>query len=205
MIDFTKEEFQNFWPMGYYENFGWGVGIETVIAKSIIPFLDPNKIALEIGCGGGVFTKRMRFKHTYAIDVIKKPASLDGISNLTFIEAPDRDFTCFGIEDNSIDFCYSYGVFCHLSNTALIEYVNSVYRVLKPGGDFVFMISCFENIKAANPNFEDYSKLKLGDLMKIGHFVQDQRTIRLIVDSRWETVTENLIPNHRDLIIHLKK
>jgi SAM-dependent methyltransferase len=206
MTDFTKAEFQSFWPKGYYENFGWGVGLETVVNKTLVPFFDSNKTALEIGCGGGVFTERIvgKFHHVYAIDVIKKPESLDGL-DITFIEIPDRDFTCYGIEDNSIDFCFSYGVFCHLSNSALIEYFDNVYRILKPGGDFVFMISFFEKLKKQHPNFEDYSKYELGNRMEIGHFVQDERTVNLIVDKRWKMVNENMIPDHRDLIVHIRK
>ena len=57
-MDFTKEQFINFWGSnGYYEEFTYGIGIDKVIERTIVPFGGNYKNCLEIGCGGGVFTK----------------------------------------------------------------------------------------------------------------------------------------------------
>ena len=200
--DFTKKQFQDFWGAdGYYENFQFGVGIERVVEKTITPFYSNTKTALEVGCGGGVFTDRLigHFKHLYAIDVIAKPNRFKW-DDFTFIEVPNQDYTCHGIESNTIDYCFSYGVFCHLSDQALKEYFENVYRVLKKGGNFVFMISNFEKFTAG----ENCSSFKRGDLLPGGHFVQDDRTLDLLGD-KWKIVSRDMIPEHRDLLIHLKK
>lgn len=201
MTDFTKEFFQTSWgESGYYENFSYGVGIEKVCEKCLYPFFNLNHNALEIGPGGGSFTKRMvgRFKNLVAVDVIKMPAQFSGYKDFYFIELPDQ---CYDLPDlERIDFCFSYNVFCHLSNKALTEYFMNINRVLNPGADFVFMLANYEHTKK---NFsEDYH---LGEMTPVGHFAQSDRTIDVIVGKEWEIVRRNMIPEHRDIIVHLKK
>jgi ubiquinone/menaquinone biosynthesis C-methylase UbiE len=203
-MDFTKEQFINFWGSnGYYEAFTYGIGIQEVINRTIVPF--SNKTCLEIGCGGGVFTKVLseQFDVVIGIDVI--PIH-DGVRyhNVKYIELDNQDYKCTGIPDNSIDFVFSYGVFCHFSNDAIKEYLQSIYRVMKKGGDCVIMISNFDKLKAEFPDFDDWSKYKLGDRMLIGHFYQDDRTVD-IMKHKFKIVSRNLTPDHRDIVVHLKK
>jgi SAM-dependent methyltransferase len=206
MIDFDKEFFQRTWgESGYYEMFSYGVGIHAVCKASIDPFIDKSKVALEIGCGGGVFTEYLlgRFKHLFGIDVIKKPELFALFKDFTYIEQSDRATSCEGIETDSIDFCFSYNVFCHLSNEMLTEYLKSVYRVLKHGGDFVFMMANWKHSKKNVPNPENY---KIGDMLPFGHFYQTDDTLDIIADiDQWKVVKPNMLPEHRDIIVHLRK
>jgi|SRR5688572_15925966 len=195
---FTKEFFQQAWGEGgYVEPFSYGVGYHKVCEVGIYPFLGK---ALEIGSGGGTFTEKMlgRFDLT-VVDVIKKPPQFNGW-DLTYIELPDQSNDLPGIKDGSIDFCFSYNVFCHLSNDFIKGYLKSVRRVLKTGGNFVFMLANFEHSKA-HLNHDNY---KLGQLLDFGHYYQDDRTIDLIVGEGWEIVNRNLLPDHRDILVHLK-
>jgi SAM-dependent methyltransferase len=191
MTDFTKEFFQRTWgPKGYYENFSYGVGYKKVYEICVMPFLGGN--VLEIGCGGGTFTMLMIGKcNLTCIDVIKKPFDLP----VNYIELGCQDYQCSGVLDESKDFVFAYNIFCHLSNEALIQYIKSVYRVLKPLGDFVFMLSSYG---------ASYSG-ELGTLLPMGHFAQDDRTIDIVVGKEWQIVSRNMIPEHRDIIVHLKK
>jgi len=203
-MDFTKQSFIDFWgDTGYYEEFTYGIGIYEVIERTIVPF--SNKTCLEIGCGGGVFTKVLseQFDEVTAIDVI--PIH-DGIRyhNVKYKELDNQDYNCSGIPENSIDFVFSYGVFCHFSNDAIKKYMQSIYRVLKPGGNCVIMISNFDKLKVEFPTFADWSKYKFGDLMSIGHFYQDDRTVD-IMKHKFKIVSRNLTPDHRDIVVHLKK
>jgi ubiquinone/menaquinone biosynthesis C-methylase UbiE len=50
-------------------------------------------------------------------------------------------FDCKNIQDESIDFAFSFGVFCHLSASACESYLKDVFRVLKKGGTAIFMYS----------------------------------------------------------------
>lgn len=187
--DFDKQFFTRTWgPDGYYENFSYGVGIERVFNECVFPFLHKNDV-LEIGSGGGVFTKEIMpyVDWLTCIDVIPKP---DSLKCHAYIELPDRDYSCTGVIRNAFDFVFAYNVFCHLSNEALIQYLQSVRRVIMTGGDFVFMLSSYGG--------------ELGTLLPMGHFAQDDRTIDIIVGEGWEIVNRNMIPEHRDIIVHLK-
>jgi len=204
--DFSKEFFQRTWgENGYYENFSYGVGIGNVYQKAITPFWNLEHNALEIGSGGGSFTEGIvtYFKHLTAVDVIKMPESFKAFKGFTYIELPDKSYNLPGIPDESMDYVFAYNVFCHLSNEALIEYLKAVHRVMKPGGNFVFMLSDFNHTKNHIKNASEY---QLGDLLPMGHFYQDGRTIDIIADKeQWEIVNRNMIREHRDIIIHLKK
>ncbi len=88
-------------------------------------------------------------------------------------------------------------------NRMITEYLKSVFRVLKKGGDFIFMIANFEYTKI---NVPDSGKYELGGLLPMGHFYQDDRTLDIIADqNEWEIISRNMLPQHRDIIIHLKK
>lgn len=202
MSDLSKAYFQKAWGNGYYEHFSYGVGIDRVFETCVTPFVSQDKTALEIGPGAGAFTEMMldKFKHLTAIDVIAMPEVFKDYVNFTYYELSDKSFDCEPIEKESIDFCFCYNVFCHLSNDAIIQYLKSICKVLKDAGDFVFMLSNFEHAKKHVKG--NYS---LGDLLPMGHFYQDSRTIDIVVGQEWEIVNNNIIPEHRDILIHLKK
>lgn len=201
MVDFSKTYFQTVWKEGYYEHFSYGVGIDKVFDVCVAPFLKGT--VLEIGSGGGVFTEMIQGKvNLIAIDVIKMPDKFMEFENFRYYELPDKSYGCEPIKNKSIDFCFSYNVFCHLSNDAISQYLKSVRRVLKSGGSFVFMLSRFSHAKQHTSNPDKYS---LGDLLPMGHFYQDERTIDLVIGEGWEIVSRDMIPEHRDMIIHLTK
>lgn len=142
--DATKETFLTTWPGGYREN--WevygkmsGQKEEIVVEKCLSPFYDKNKICLEIGCGLAFWTDRylaQNFKEVIAIDILPKK-DFEKVRlknrNIKYIEVPDRNFDCYEVEDNSIDFVWSFGVFCHLSLEACQEYLHSMYKKCKAG------------------------------------------------------------------------
>ena len=202
--DFTKEFFIRVWPNGYSEP-GYGIGNNEIVKICITPFKDKEKNVVEIGPGAGVFTRHLLdFKHIYLLDVVPRPAAIPKNENITFIELADQDFFCTGIEDNTIDFIFAHGVFCHLSNDALKTYMTSIHRILKTGGDCIFMIANIENTKKSFK--EDINEFKLGDLLPMGHFYQSQETLDFIIDSNdYEFINRNMSPDHRDFLVHIKK
>lgn len=203
MLDFSKTYFQNVWGEGYYEHFSYGVGIDRVFEVCVAPFLSEDKRVLEIGSGGGVFTEMIQGKcKLTAIDVIPMPGKFVEFDNFRYHELSDKSYDCSPIQNASIDFCFSYNVFCHLSNDAISKYLKSVRRVLKAGGSFVFMLSRFSHTKKHTSDPDKYS---LGDLLPMGHFYQDERTIDLVIGDGWEIINRDMIPEHRDMIIHLNK
>jgi SAM-dependent methyltransferase len=140
MGDFTKQEFINFWgKAGYGET--WG-GYEKNWTPEIMEMIKANvgkdSTVLEIGCGNGHWTYRIHplCKKMYAIDLIPRP---NFHSSITYIENADQQFNCNSIETESVDFVFSFGVFCHLSLAACEEYLRDIVRVLKPNGKALLM------------------------------------------------------------------
>lgn len=207
--NYTKEFFQKAWGAeGYFEEFSYGAGFHKVLDVALKPFRNEFKIALEIGSGGGTFTRHIagHFKWAIVMDVIPRPASLGFcVPWFNYIELPDQCFKCVGVAPESIDFVFSYNVFCHLSDDALTEYFADIARVTRPGGDFVFMLSNYEKVSQLYfPEKAGY--FKTGDLLPNGHFYQDQMTTHWIAHpEHWSIVNEDMIPEHRDRIVHLRR
>ena len=96
--------------------------------------------ALEIGCGPGRLIRPMsrHFAEIHGIDVSdemieRAKQNLRETSNAHVHVGDGSRLTQF--EDSSIDFIYSYAVFQHIpSRDVVLEYLNEVQRVLKPGG-----------------------------------------------------------------------
>jgi SAM-dependent methyltransferase len=76
---------------------------------------------------------------------INNDAIFDNNDNFVFGNYTDENknmqFDCKNIQDESIDFAFSFGVFCHLSASACESYLKDVFRVLKKGGTAIFMYS----------------------------------------------------------------
>lgn len=137
----SKKDFVSTWgPAGYRENFevyhAQKNGTEQeVVASCLEPWFDKTHIALEVGCGGGFWVEKYlcpNFKHVYGLDLL--PAAPYSAPNFTYIEVPDKNYRCHSIEDEMIDFVWSFGVFCHLNLASIQSYLENIHRVLKPGG-----------------------------------------------------------------------
>ena len=149
--NYTKKQFLEFWgENGYVETwdghkYNWSNEIQQLVLNQIGNKKD--KLVLEIGCGAGYWTKFLceNAKNVTAIDLIPKPnLQLD---NLHYIENKNDQFNCELLEDNSIDFAFSFGVFCHLSADACESYLIDTLRVLKKGGSAIFMYSDDKGLK----------------------------------------------------------
>lgn len=140
-VDTSKECFVATWPGGYYESWN-GVKPEweqRIVEFGITPFASKDKMALEIGCGQGLWTIKYLcplFHHVTAMDLLP-PIDAPVAENLSYIEVPERDFTCHNMQDECVDFAFSYNTFPHLSGGAQQAYLRGIFRVLQPGGDAV--------------------------------------------------------------------
>ncbi len=124
---------------GYREN--WevygkmsGVAEAELVSVCLAPFYNPHADALEVGCGGGYWTDHYlcpNFRTVTALDVLVRPSFALPVR---YIEVPDRNFDCYGVADDSIDFAWSFGLFCHLTLPAVERYLRGIFRVLRPGG-----------------------------------------------------------------------
>lgn len=104
-------------------------------------------VALEIGCGPGRLLRPLsrHFREIHGTDVSdemirRAAANLRGVPNVRLHHTANSDLAQFA--NGSVDFVYSYAVFQHIpSKDVVFGYFEEAFRVLRPGGFFVFQIN----------------------------------------------------------------
>jgi cyclopropane fatty-acyl-phospholipid synthase-like methyltransferase len=110
----------------------------------LLPYIDPSKTVLEIGPGGGRWTRYMlRAGTLYAVDYHQElldelHRNVRGV-NLHPILNNGDDFP--GIPDASVDFGFSFGTFVHLDVDIIERYLANLRRVLAPDATVVIQYS----------------------------------------------------------------
>jgi ubiquinone/menaquinone biosynthesis C-methylase UbiE len=110
---------------------------------SLLPSVE-GKVLLEVGCGNGVQANYISEKYTpgrfKAIDlnednikIARQEAETSGIQNVEF--CIDDAHQLSTVEDNSVDFLINIESAFHYPEKP--DFLQQVYRVLKPGGSFV--------------------------------------------------------------------
>ena len=140
--------------------------LEKISEICIQPYINRNTVALDIGTDGGVWLTQMvdakcligmdcrdPFKTRFWENVVfwlLHQRRYD-LSNVKYVV--DTDFQCSGLSENSIDFVFSYDVFCHISYTGTVEYLKNLYSKLKKGANLFIMIA--DSGKYRNQSFRD--------------------------------------------------
>jgi ubiquinone/menaquinone biosynthesis C-methylase UbiE len=138
-------------------------GVED--AEGIRPLLPSDGVFLEIGCGIGRVLQHMASmcREVHGVDIsaemIKRGRQrLRYLSNVHFHEGNGYDLEPF--QSNSVDVVYCAFVFQHMPKTSVFNYLQEIYRVLKPEGVIRFQVpnllqhEQFESFKHfAEPHF----------------------------------------------------
>lgn len=175
------------WPKGYTENFAvsetqLGVSEEDVVGACIAPYCNPDGNALEIGCGtGNAWSKKhlcQRSKYVTGVDVIRRDwvMTKDTPKNFGYIRVAPDDFSLSMIEDDTVDFVWSFGCFGHLPRAAVREYLKSACRVLKPGKNAAFEFFATTR-RFPNPYRDEPDKLG-----NPGTYILDEAEPKLMLD-----------------------
>ena len=207
MGEYTKEDFIRFWGDGYIEKFNsyknqFNIDQEIIYNKIIKSYENKEHISLEIGCGGGIWANKFvnKFAQVIAIDVIPKSKLIN--KKIKYYELSNCDYSCSPIEDNSIDFVWSFGVFCHLPNNAIIKYIKNIHRILKIGGNAVIMFADWQTHPGLNHLTNGYNYRETPYLT---WFYMDKETINKILLENNIIEYDDLMPDFRDRLIHFKK
>ena len=109
--------------------------------------IKPEDVVFEIGCGGGFWTKLLSqlAQRIYCndakteednrlFDYLKK----NNFKNNVIFKKVDN-FELDYIEDNSLDYVFSYDVFCHISLTGQKLYLKNLYSKCKKGCKIMIM------------------------------------------------------------------
>jgi phospholipid N-methyltransferase len=123
----------------------------------VLPYVRPDHTALEIGPGGGRWTRYMLgFKKLWAVDYHQE--LLDELArnfpqpNISRVKNNGNDFP--GIPAGSVDFAFSFGVFVHLTIDLHQAYLQSLRPVLKKSANVIIQFADFDKkVARDNPNF----------------------------------------------------
>lgn len=214
MSPYSREDFIKFWNDGYNESFvpykPWNENKASIYQKIVIPFINPDHICLEIGPGGGTWSNSLvnDFKKLIAIDVMPRSRGLN--NKIDFFQLESFDYFCTNIEDNSIDFVFSFGTFCHLPVSAQTQYIKNILRVLKEGGNAVIMFgdwdTHFKDMEKIPEAFNNIDKENYKENVHCGGwFYMNKEIIKEIMNINNILEYTDLMPGFRDRVIHFKK
>ena len=114
--------------------------LTAVLARFLTPFLAPTATVLEIGTGGGRWTREMvgRAGRLILVDAVPEfeSAVREQLPDIeaTFLVSPDGRLP--GVESAVADLAFSFDTFVHFGPALFDRYVETVGRVLRPGGHF---------------------------------------------------------------------
>ncbi len=159
-LDKEIKSFQKVWKGGYKTGYSTKrnqIGLEHYLAKNL-----SGDSFLEIGCGGGQWSKYIYnlnfFKKMICVDVLSEEHNnfwgyvgdeARKIIKYEKINNCELDF----IEDQSIDYVFSYDVFCHLSLSTIDNYLESLFKKCKNGA--VLLIMYADPVKYLNSEPEN--------------------------------------------------
>ena len=125
----------------------------------LTPYLSPKTTVVEIGPGGGRWTKYMLYvKQIYAVDyhreLLNELKSNFDASNITYVKNNGDDFP--NIQDGSIDFLFSFGTFVHLDVDIISRYLRNIKPLLKNESNVVIHYS--DKTKPLGKNNKGFSE-----------------------------------------------
>lgn len=136
-----------------------------VVDRYISPYVESDSTVLEIGAGGGRWT-RCFLKCRKVIVAEINPEFFDYLSEwfphapLEFYRSEGNELS--GIEDATVDFVFSFGCLVHVDPEDIRAYLSEIARVLKPGGTAVLQYADKEKPAGARiPEFSDMNTAKM--------------------------------------------
>jgi SAM-dependent methyltransferase len=105
----------------------------------IEPYVTPETVALEIGSGGGRWTRYLLAARKVIVvelngeffDYLRERFPND-TDRLEFYETSGHEMS--GVEDESVDFVFSFGTFVHIDPEDIDAYLGEIRRTLRPDG-----------------------------------------------------------------------
>jgi SAM-dependent methyltransferase len=165
------------WVTGGIYGIQWGdpdtwTPLQFIREHYVLPFVNPGHTALDIGCGGGRWTRQLLgFKTVYAVDyyeelLVEFRRSFVRYKHVTAIKNNGTDFP--GIPPQSVDYILSFGCFGHINQGLIDAYLGNIKEILKPGGNAVVHYSDKNKVMAQQPGFSDNTPEQMRALVR-GH------------------------------------
>lgn len=155
-----------------YGVYGYNSVLYTIYSACIRPYITPETVVLEIGPGRGAWSKaflQRNCRKLYAVDVAEPEHSRfweyvgkDPRAEYIVVD----DLTLPGVPDDSIDFFFSFGVFCHLKPELCEEYLPAIYRTMRSGSRGFLMVADFDKYEQCRANADRLSIKRVFDGQK---------------------------------------
>lgn len=214
------ESFKHIWEGGYHEgdpldpmapstygDIGYLSVIHVVYLMCIKPYVNESTRVLEIGPGRGAWTRSI-LKHApqniVCVDALTAEHNkfweyVGSHTNINYFVA--TDFSLGMVEDNSIDYFFSFGCMCHISPDMVEEYIRNLSDKMCDGANGFMMIADYEKANMAIDNVRNLSSLRVLQsvafngrryipLKKLASAIRPQMTAHL----RFRKLDEDMIP-----------
>ena len=157
-LDNELKGFQNIWKGGFftgYNNKRNQKGIEQYLRANM-----SGNICLEIGCGGGQWSKFIYnlniFDRIYCIDALSEEHNKfwnyvghDKKDKIEYIQVTNFSLDC--IPNNILDYVFSYDVFCHISYSGQKEYIKNLSKKCRSNCKLLIMYADPEKYLKSEP------------------------------------------------------
>jgi cyclopropane fatty-acyl-phospholipid synthase-like methyltransferase len=133
------------------------------------PYVSPDTTLVEIGPGGGRWTRYMLdARKIYAVDyyqeILNELKSNVAAAHITYIKNHGDDFP--GIPDGTVDFVFSFGTFVHLDVDIIGHYFQNLKALLKKHSNVVIQYSDkTKPLARANEGFSENDPDRMRDLV----------------------------------------
>jgi hypothetical protein len=160
-------EFRTIWRGGYFEGdpmramarssygvLGYNSVLYTTFLACIKPYVDSTSTVLEIGPGRGAWTKcfvALGARKIWAVDVASAERTgfweyVGRSERVTYVQTDNSSLA--EIPDGTVDFFFTFGVFCHLPERMIENYLTSLFAKLTPGAHGMMMIADYDKMNA---------------------------------------------------------
>ena len=149
--------------------------------RYVLPYVNGNQYALEIGPGGGRWTRYLLgFKKLYVVDyhteLLQELKKNFNKPNMEFIKNNGIDFP--GVPEGSIDYLYSFGTFVHLDIPLIEAYLTNMRSILKSDANVVI-------------HYSDKTKI-MGQMNKGFSENTPEKMRSMVVDAGYKILEEDL-------------
>ncbi len=133
--------------------------LQYIRDEFVLPFISPEHVALDIGCGGGRWTRQLLgFKKIYAVDYYEEllvpfRKSFGRHSHVIPLRNNGTDFP--GIPPQSVDYVLSFGCFGHINQGLIDDYLRNLKAIVKPGANVVIHYSDKNKVMAQGSGFSE--------------------------------------------------
>ena len=138
-----------------YLQLGWVSSVHFTYRLCIKPFIGSDTKALEIGCGGGAWSKAIAGlspKELCCVDVLSAEEARfweyvgrrPGVRHIRV-----DDLFLNDLPDGHFDYFFSFGCFCHLSPQIIEEYLSHIVKKLADGANGFLMVADYEKYNRA--------------------------------------------------------